>query len=535
MKWYFRIGAILCALLIVACQKQRSDSENDTQSSDSENDTQSSDENPAAWYKEIQTADTLSIVNITPELFDSPYITEDSEYGFCLHSGKQTWDYQFTFEAPFFPEQSYSYHASATPIQGLKHPWRIRTGEEVVWKDLHYQNEIEEFLFGECETVVMVHIALDPSSPCNKALLSDVLLTLYRVGGMPSLDLYETGLLEVDHEGIDVPIPIHSFYRPVNDGFVNEDGQLCFSRIVSFRAEVDVPDEDRTEELLLESLNFDISVHFNRTEFSLSMVYLHPDITSVDLLPGVSFEMPDFFTSTNHELVFVNPIMRFAYTCDETANNSFQLNSVLLLDNNPFEMSFYNSCEQLLGPDLTMSYYHSTVRNRVLNDYFQTPFPKEYVFPSMSVKLNSIGNPLLSPKTYSFNVETEWYLPFVFNGKFGGETYQSSILYLNSEELKVPADRALTIKRVFSSTLPFSCIVTPVFQEEGAEPIRLGTFSVDSTGSFSFDYTPTSDNWKASLYFLITPVSGRAVPLKSDAKLWGGPLYVIASQSQVSQ
>lgn len=520
MERCIKVCMAFCAFLTVACQKQQGDIDNDPTTT-GENKEQPSDDNPFIWDTTIPTADTLFLVDCFPELLNSSSVTKDPEYGLCLRSGKQDWDFQLSLEAPFFPEQSYDYYASAIPIEGKRHPWRIRTGETVVWKDLHYQKEIQFFSYGECgKPVVTVHIALDPSSHCSKALLSDVELTAYPSMGHSTV-LYESGMLEVDHEGVDLTLPISSYSSYLNDPdrFVNEDGQMCLSRIVSFKAEVDVPEEDKTEELLAETLDFNISVHFDKAVFSQIIASLQPDLTPNDLLPGASIEMPDFFTTQNHELTFVNPIMHLAYTCDDSVNEVIWLNSKLFLENNPYEKTFYEAGDYWLGPALTMSYYHSNLKNPVLNDYFQTPFPKEYFFPSLSVQLNTANDLLLSAKTYSFHVETEWFLPLCFNGTFHGETYQTSTLYLNSEELEAPTNKVISMGRHFASGLPFSCFVTPVFQEDGSEPIYLETFRVHDFYSFSYDYTPSSDPWKASLYFLITPAYGSAVPFKRDAFL----------------
>ena len=90
---------------------------------------------------------------------------------------------------------------------------------------------------------------------------------------------------------------------------------------------------------------------------------------------------------------------------------------------------------------------------------------------------------------------------------------------MKGSSLGASAGRTHRIEQKIGNSLPFDCRVTPVFTMEGKEPVFLDEFILDRNAykysdgfngySLSYDFTPEKDDWKATLYYIVTPTNGK--------------------------
>lgn len=518
-------------VLCIACDKQEEQDEGNNLPIE-ETDTPI----PTVRQESLSFEQTIPLAELLPELQSSPFISESDKYGFYISPGDQVWNTGFTPEPIYFPAQSHAFSISTeycTDVPSYKEPYlRIYKQEYVILKDLQLPEGIHNLTRASSTSNFSLYIALSPDAPCSKVRLQNIIITFPE---WFHADYIDTDAKGVTAEGTRISLRMKDFYYPKE--FIDEEGHICYSVPIYIFARVIVNPEHITDDsrpINEVPFDFNCSFDFEQMDFASYTAERDSDLVSADSMEGVSIPLPEYLSSPETPIQLQNPILDINFRNDfyEPQFYSFRV-SLLPKDNTPLSFTLGSTGLYSVIPK-TRTYYYNYDGERIeiegLSSLFSLPPSGDILFPTVEFlprRYNNNDGPfrLIVGQTYEAKAEMQWIIPLSFTGQLAERPIQTSPLLLSGDDLDVPAGSSVTIQQTFLTSLPFSCKVTPILQIEGEEPVRLDTFTLDAVSApicrktITAHFTPSSDHWKASLYYLITPSKGNGCALVSSFNL----------------
>lgn len=236
--------------------------------------------------------------------------------------------------------------------------------------------------------------------------------------------------------------------------------------------------------------------------------------TEFQTLTWDSVPLPSFLCGDNMGVTLTNPGVFIenqndfpVYTSvDAILSNDQGLAEFVLSDNGT---SFYLAQEDAIYRDL--------VRNREVKamvPLFRAPFSDgKLLLPSLSVRPNTLDEESFTRKEeYRMQIKASWMIPLAFTGEIQAEGTPTLPVTLDGASLGAPGNAKHRIKQNLENQyLPFDCRITPVFTMEGKQPVYLDSFILkrEEQMEYSYEFSPSEDNWKASFHYLVSPARGR--------------------------
>ena len=477
---------------------------------------------PPARTQDLPFSETLSLVDFFPELADSPSIVEDDLLGYCLALGEQDWSMPFSMAPAFVPSQEYSLRVPVAP-QVSSNKRYLDTVQYVVLEDISLPGTgCDHLEFGECESLFKLTIALDGEAPYRKVSLSRLKIEFpywfpasYVDGELPDVT--------VTPDGIDLVFRLVSVYDPAQ--FFDKNDRRCWSIETAISAVVTavsenavVPDADRTP------LDLHFTFGFDRIDFSRYGLLFDDFTFPAETVDGEGIRLPSFLTAAGTDIALPEP-----YILLETHNSipfsSVRLKGSFSIGDNQAEFIVQDNGKFMLMSRLD-GIYREGIANRdisALGKLFRFPVKDGILRPSFTFQpiVESFGT--FEPgRLYEMSVRSESLLPLSFTGNLAWEGIATAPLQIAGDPKDAPARSTHEIRQSLTNKLPFDCRVTPVFTMEGESPVYLEDFVVpawDYGRSFTYRFTPATDPWKATLYYIVTPSEGKKIYFRKDYDL----------------
>ena len=479
---------------------------------------------PPTTTTAIAFADTLSLIQLLPELETSPVIRYDLEMGYYIPLGERTWNQSFSIDPVYIPSQSHSFPVKAVPYETyVRSGWLAEVLQYVILKDVRLPEPDCELYRGLCQSVVRLNISLGENAPYRKVTLSDIqvrfpgwLRASPSEGSIPNLTVTEEGAtLSFDVTTIDGPFE-----------FVDKEGRRCYSAETTFHAFITASPEDAVDGIaeapseiaLACTFEFD-RIDFTTCELEFRTVSFPKDTVRWDAVP-----LPSFLSGEEADICLPESRILIDF------KNGFPLNSSHLeadafFGDRKTPFSLGNSTKYMLMRRLDAIYRPDTRNMDVekLGDLFHGPFAGGLLQPAFSFQPVSEQAGWIDPgREYEMSVKADWALPLAFTGRLDAEGVPTKSISLDGDALDAPANSSHEIRQEVSSSLPFDCLVTPVFTMEGEDPVILDGFILkryDYGRDHAIVFTPSKDHWKATLHYIVTPTEGGNEFLRKDGCL----------------
>ncbi len=236
--------------------------------------------------------------------------------------------------------------------------------------------------------------------------------------------------------------------------------------------------------------------------------------TEFQTLTWDSVPLPSFLCGDNAGITLTHPGVFIENRNDFPVYTS--VDAILFNDQGKAEFvlsengtSFYLAKEDAIDRD--------PVRNRevqAIGPLFHAPFSDgELLLPSLSVRPNTLDEDAFTRKEeYQMQLKASWMIPLAFTGEIQAEGAPTLPVALDGASLGAPGNAKHRIKQNLENKyLPFDCRITPVFTMEGKQPVYLDSFIIkrEEQVEYSYEFSPTEDNWKASFHFLVSPARGQ--------------------------
>ena len=474
---------------------------------------------PPALTKDYPFSETLTLTDFFPELTDSPSIVEDELMGYCLSLGKQNWAMSYSVDPAYIPAQDCSFSVQVDP-PGSSAKRTMNTVRYVVLEDVSLPGTgCDHMELANCESLFKLTITLDSQAPYRQVSLSYLEIDFpswfrasYVDGEIPTVT--------VTPDGVDLFFRLESVYDPVQ--FFDKDGRRCYSVETTVSAVVNAVSEDAVvPDAASTPLDLHFSFGFERIDFHGYML-VYKDLT----FPAETVEMdevrlPSFLTAEGTDVSLPEP-----YILLECRNSipfsQIRLKGAVVLgdDRAGFTLPDHGKFMLMSQPD---GIYREGISNAdvpALGKLFRLPAKDGILRPSFTFQPVVDGVGIFDPdQSYEMSVRTEGLLPLSFTGNLAVEGIATAPLQIEGDPQIAPARSKHEIRQTLGSTLPFDCRVTPVFTMEGEPPVYLDEIVVqawDYGRTFSYSFTPATDSWKASLYYIVTPSKGRKIFFNKD-------------------
>lgn len=120
------------------------------------------------------------------------------------------------------------------------------------------------------------------------------------------------------------------------------------------------------------------------------------------------------------------------------------------------------------------------------------------------------------------SVRVNLQLPLAFDGQIQLGSLSTPPLRMEGVSLGARAHCVHRINQTVGSNLPMDCRVTPVFTLEGEQPVYLEEFVLDKFNrkfEVSHEFAPATDQWMATLYYIVTPLRGWNEPIRKYCRM----------------
>ena len=493
------IGAFLCLSIFLSCEKKP--------------------ETPVLPTETTRIASDglVGLDQLMPDLVTLECIRYDEQLGYCVSFDElQEWEHIFATSPVFIPAQTVPGAFEATrPAIPEASGWEADVARQVILSDIGIPggSSSTDLIQGACDGVFGMKSSLGENVPYRKVTLAGLEVAFpewFRAeaeSGNPEL--------EVTAEGATVGFRLHSIQEPAR--FTDEEGRLCFSLDLSFRAHVSVRPEDYVgpgPEMPSE-LDFRCSFEFDRIDFTscdlqYTDVYFSEDRMSyVGVLPG-------FFCGEGSDIRFTSPRLLIDYGNDIPFTSS-RVDAVAFYDDEferptvAFSLSGDGKYLYLPKDDGIHREGIQTVVIGEMDKLFSSPFPGGTLFARLLLQpVFSTYGTFVPGQEYLMYAKPDWTLPLAFLGH-PTNVLESPPLVMEGDVLKAPPGCTHQITQEISGNLPFDCRITPVFSVDREEPVFLDSFPLekDKKVKVTHQFSPKEDHWKATLHYIVTPTQGK--------------------------
>ena len=459
----------------------------------------------------------VGLEQLMPELVSLESIQYDEQIGYHVSFEElQEWEHIFALSPVFIPAQTVPCAFKATrPASPEASGWEADAVGQVIVSDIALPggSSYTDLVQGECDAVFKMKLSLGENVPYRNVTLTDFAVAFpewFRAkaeSGSPEL--------EVTAEGTAVDFRLHSIQDPAR--FIDEEGRLCYSLDMSFRAHASVRPEDYIgpgPEMPSE-LDFRCSFEFDRIDFTscslqFTDVYFSEDrVSYVGVLPG-------FFCGEGSDIRFTSPRFLIDYGNDIPFTSS-RVDAVVFYDDEferptvPFSLSGNGKYLYMPKDDGIRREGIQTVVIGEMDKMFSSPFPGGTLFARfLLLPVFSTYGTFVPGQEYRMYAKADWRLPLAFLGHPTAEL-ESPPLVMEGDVLKAPPGYTHQITQEISGNLPFDCRITPVFSIYEEEPVFLESFplSQDTKVKVTHQFTPKVNHWKATLHYIIAPTQGK--------------------------
>jgi hypothetical protein len=496
------IGALVCLSLFLSCQEKGE---------------------TVLPFKMVSVADDqfYPVEQFFPELATSPSIQYDEEMGYYIPFGEKEWSRSMSVDPVSIPAQSCSFDFDALRFEADDFSgWVI----ENTTREVLLQGIPENLDWGECPSVFKMTISLGEDAPYRKVTLSDLIVTF-----PPSFTAHAQGAgysipkLEVTPEGAVVSFDLAAI--GLSDLLVNRDGELCCSLPTRFFALVSLSPEEAVGPVP-DRLSFHCTFQFDRIDFTECHMFFPDLFFPADELVWDAVPLPSFLCGEGSDVTLTHFRVLFDYRNNfppgETYGIVTRVNAVARSGEREAAFSAEGEAINYMFMAQMLSNYHEGYFNQdipALGELIRSPFPGGAVQPSLELQPVWEKSGYVVPGTeYQVSAQVDLKLPLAFTGQLHVDSFQTPPLVMEGSRLKAPAHSTHRIEQKIGSNLPFDCRVTPVFTMEGKPPVFLEEFILDKDAykysedfngySLSYVFTPEKDDWKATLYYIVTPTQG---------------------------
>ena len=473
---------------------------------------------PPAWTKDLPFTETLALTDFFPELTDSPSIVEDERMGYCLSLGKQEWTMPYSVDPAYIPAQDFSFSVHVDP-PGSSSRRTMNTVQYVVLEDVSLPGTgCDHMELANCESLFKLTITLDSQAPYSKVSLSRLEIDFPDWFRASCVDVDEDGeipTVTVTPDGVDLVFRLESVYDPIQ--FFDKDGRRCYSVETTVSAVVNAVSEDAVvPDAATTPLDLHFSFGFERIDFHGYML-VYKDLTfPAETVDVGDVRLPSFLTAEGTDVALPEPYILFE--CRNTIPFSpIRLKAAVVHGDNRAGFTMPDHGKFMLMSEMDGVYREGVTNMDVssLGKLFRLPVKDGILRPSYTFQPIVEGVGIFDPdQSYEMSVRTEGLLPLSFTGNLAVEGIATAPLQIEGDPEIAPARSKHKIRQTLGSTLPFDCRVTPVFTMEGEPPVYLDDIVVqawDYGRTFSYSFTPATDSWKASLYYIVTPSKGRKI------------------------
>ena len=236
--------------------------------------------------------------------------------------------------------------------------------------------------------------------------------------------------------------------------------------------------------------------------------------TDFQTLTWDSVPLPSFLCGGNTGITLTNPGLFienrndfpvYAYV-DAILSNDKGKAEFILSENGT---TFYLAREDAIDRD--------PVQNReikAIGPLFRAPFSDgKLLLPSLSVRPNTLDmDAFTRQEEYRMQLKGSWMIPLAFTGEIRAEGAPTVPVTLDGASLGAPGNATHRIRQNLENKyLPFDCRITPVLTMNGKQPVYLDSFILkrEEQVEYSYEFSPSEDNWKASFHYLVSPARGR--------------------------
>jgi hypothetical protein len=428
----------------------------------------------------------------------------------------EEWEHIFALSPVFIPAQTVSCAFNATrPAMPEASGWEADDVRQVTVSDMGLPggSSYTDLIQGACDAVFKMKLSLGENIPYRKVTLTDFAVSFPEWFRAQAESSHPE--VEVTGEGTVIDFRLHSIQDPAR--FIDEEGRLCYSLDVSFRAHASVQPEDYIgpDPEMPSELDFRCDFEFDRIDFAscslqFADVYFSEDrVSYVGVLPG-------FFWGEGSDIRFTSPRILIDYGNDIPFTSS-RVDAVAFFDNEyerpTVAFSLPGNGKYLYMPK-DDGIHREEIQTVVIGDMdklFSSPFPGGTLFARFLLQpVFSTYGTFVPGQEYRMYAKADWRLPLAFLGHPTTEL-ASPPLVIEGDVLNAPYGYTHQITQEISGNLPFDCRITPVFSIDEKEPVFLDSFPLDKNTKVKVThrFRPTVDHWKASLHYIITPTQGK--------------------------
>ena len=464
----------------------------------------------------ISYEENLSPEQLFPELDKLPSVRYDEQMGYYIFFDHMEWTHPWSCGPAFIPAQSSPFSAKADRVVEEEFSgWYARYTSYVVLKDIHLPEQASKLTGGDCPAMFKLHISLGEDVPYRKVTLEDLAIhfpSWFRAE-LADAEYGSIPKLEVTAEGVDLSVRLHGILEPVQ--FVDVEGRLDYSLETVFDARVSVSPEDALDPAAETPsvLDFRCTFEFDRIDFTRCFL-VFPEIGFIEMtFTWNAAELPSFLGGNNSNVTLTQPRILFEYWSDFPLSESHMDVTALYGDGKAAFSIWDNAKYMLMAQEDAV--YREGINNRgikALATMFRGPFPDGKLQPSLSFHPVTLTDCAVVPEQeYRMQAKVDWMVPLAFDGPIDVEGIPTPPLTLDSAHLSAPANSTHQVTQIVGNDLPFDCRVTPVFTMNGKKPEYLDSFTLDRNTKveFSLAFTPSDDDWSATLHYLVSPTRGR--------------------------
>jgi hypothetical protein len=495
-------GVCLCLSLLFSCGKKE-------------------EPQPPLVTKLLSTGTLLSLDDFLPELESSHSIEFNDEMGYYLSLGEKEWSRSLSVDPVSIPAQSCGFGIDAYPFEADDFSgWLVEKNEEIVLEGIP-----DNLSWGQCPSIFKMTVSLGDDVPYRKVTLTDLIITFPSPFTARTEDAgYGIPQLEVTADGAVVTFRLDAM--GINDLLVDKDGRRCCSIPIRLFALVTARPEDAlisgAENAGKISLRYRFD--FDRIDFTFCKLDFPGLSFPADELVWDAVRLPSFLCGEGTDLTLTHFRVFFDYKNDIPLVPG--INGTLSACGGQVPISSDGQSVHLFLSAYQASNYQEGYFNEhvpALGTLIKSPFPGGTVQPSLVLQpLSETSDFVVPGQEYRMSVRVNLQLPLAFDGQIQLGSLSTPPLRMEGVSLGARAHYVHRINQTVGSNLPLDCRVTPVFTLEGEQPVYLEEFVLDKFNrkfEVSHEFAPATDQWMATLYYIVTPLRGWNEPIRKYCRM----------------
>ena len=498
------LGIFLCLSLILSCQEKK-------------------DEPIVPPYKDTvyPVQNLITQDQIFPELEQSQSIQYNEELGYYITLGEKEWSRDWSVDPVSIPAQSHSVNLDAIWYEADEGTaWEIYDTWDLVLEDIP-----ADLSWGESPSTFKMTLFLGDDAPYRKVTVHDMILTFPSAFSAHALvGDYFLPDMEVTAEGAEVTFQLDAL--GLSDQIFEKDSKRCCSFPIYVWAQVTVSPEDAVVSLTQEpaTLPFRLAFEFDQIDFAKCHLAF-PDLTfPQEEIVWDPVRLPSFLCGegTDVSLRYFRILFRYRNHIPLVS----RLDAVVSSGDRKAAFSAEGENINYMFMAYLASNYHEGYFNvpaQAFDGLFRSPFPGGAVQPSLLLKpVYETSGFVVAGQDYSMGAQVEMVLPLAFDGPINVGSFTTAPVVMEGRKLEARANYRHRFQLTMGSDLPFDCRVQPVFTIEGEEPIYGDEFTMEKYNrqlSLIHEFIPATDDWSATLHFIVTPLKGWNYPIFKGGRM----------------